>query len=567
MCKSGLYMFKNLSIRMRVIGALAVILVSVIALGVFSINRLGAVNFAANYVATNWLPAANDLGSLSQDFELYRSRQAQILLLPADQRPDKIVKMKQTWQDLEADYKVYEPTVDSAEERALADTIKSGMAQYSDMSATLLDKANAGDVAGATALYFGDMQSVVDTLRTAIHSDRQFQVVHGQKAATDGVNLGTQAGSLIVCALILTGLICLGIGLMLITTVSRPIHRMADVMRILAKGDTTVKVPNAGERSEIGEMAEAVDVFRKGMIRNLELEAETIAAREMAETERKQTMLSLADQFENAVGGIVDMVSSAATEMQATASQLTASAQESAAQATSVSAAAEEAGTNVTSVAGAAEELGASVSEIGRQVEISRERSREAASEADATAGVVHQLSEAAGRITGIVDMISSIASQTNLLALNATIESARAGEAGKGFAVVASEVKALATQTGKATADINAQIGEIQSITRHTVAAIESITARIQAINESSTTISAAVEQQGAATHEIVQAVAQASIGTTEVTSNITGVARMAEETGAGAAQVLSASSELAQQAARLKTQVNAFLHQVRAA
>ena len=560
-------MFKNLSIRMRVIGALAVILVSVIALGVFAINRLQAVNGAALYVATNWLPAANELGSLSQDFELYRSREAQIILTTSDLRADKVAKLGKTRQSLEADYKAYEPTVDSPEEHALADAIKSGMTQYFDMSGTLMDKVTAGDTAGATAYYFGEMQPVVDALRDAIHQDRQFQLVHGQKAANDGVGLGKRATTLIVGALALAALICLGIGFMLVTTVSRPIHRMADVMRILARGDTSVKIPNAGERSEIGEMAEAVDVFRLGMIRNRELEAETAQAREMAETERKQTMISLADQFENAVGGIVDMVSSAATEMQATASQLTASAQESAAQATTVSAAAEEAGTNVTSVAGAAEELGASVSEIGRQVEISRERSREAAAEADATAGVVHQLSEAADRITGIVDMISSIAAQTNLLALNATIESARAGEAGRGFAVVASEVKALATQTGKATADINAQIGEIQSISRHTVAAIESITVRIRAINDSSTTISAAVEQQGAATHEIVQAVTQASAGTAEVTSNITGVARMAEETGAGASQVLSASSELAEQAARLKTQVNAFLSQVRAA
>ena len=560
-------MFKNLSVRARVIGALAVILVSVIALGAFAINRLQAVNGAANYVATNWLPAANDLGDLSQDFELYRSRQGQVLLLDGDKRDAMIDKMAQTREDMEAAYKTYAPTVDSPEERALADAIRSNMTQYFDMSGTLETKTRSGDIAASTAYYLSDMQPIVDALRTAIHEDRHFQVVHGQKAANDGVAMGNLAGIWIISALVVAGLVCLGIGLMLVTTVSQPIQRMAGVMRILAKGDTSVKIPNAGERSEIGDMAEAVDVFRLGMIRNRELEAETAEAREMAEVERKQTMISLADQFENAVGGIVDMVSSAATEMQATASQLTASAQESAAQATTVSAAAEEAGTNVTSVAGAAEELGASVGEIGRQVEISRDRSREAAAEADATAGVVQQLSEATDRITGIVDMISSIAAQTNLLALNATIESARAGDAGKGFAVVAAEVKQLATQTAKATADINAQIGEIQSISRHTVAAIESITTRIRAINDSSTTISTAVEQQGAATHEIVQAVTQASIGTAEVTTNITGVARMAEETGAGASQVLSASSELAEQAARLKTQVNAFLSQVRAA
>ncbi len=560
-------MFQNSSIKARVIGAMAVIFVSVIALGIFSVNRLNAVNAKATDMSTNWLPAANSLGDLTQDFERFRLRQAQALLLTGDAQAAILEKMKTSQDAMETDYKTYAPTIDSPEEQALADAIRHNMDSYTEMSGPFMDKLHAGDVAGATTQYFGEMQTVVDALRSAIGDDRTFQLNGGRKVANAGIKLGKDAAGLIMGAMALAALICAAIGFVLITTVSVPVHRMADVMRILARGDTSVKVPNAGERSEIGEMAEAVDVFRQSMIRTRDLEADTAAAREMAEAERKQAMLSLADQFEAAVGGIVDMVSSAATEMQATASQLTASAQESAAQATSVSAAAEEAGTNVTSVAGAAEELGASVGEIGRQVQISRERSREAASEADATASVVHQLSEAAGRITGIVDMISTIAAQTNLLALNATIESARAGEAGRGFAVVAAEVKQLATQTGKATAEINAQIGEIQSITRHTVAAIESITARIREVNESSTTISAAVEQQGSATQEIVQAVNQASVGTTEVTSNITGVARMAEETGMGAAQVLNASSELAEQAANLKNQVNAFLNQVRAA
>ena len=530
-------MFKNMSIRLRVIGAMAFILASVIALGAFAVNRLSAVNAAATDVSTNWLPSANSLGSLSQDFELYRERQAQALLTTGDLRADKVAKADKTLKAMQKDYADYAPMIDAGEETTLAATLKSAMDQYVSMSSALDDKMNAGDIANGTTYYFGDLQGPADALRNAIHADREFQLTHGHAAADAGIKLGKDAGTLIIGALVLAGLACAGIGFVLVTTVAGPIQRMSGVMRVLAKGDTEVKIPNTGERSEIGEMAGAVDIFREGMIRNRALEAETALAREQAEVERKQTMISLADQFEAAVGGIVDMVSSAATEMQATAAQLTASAQESAAQATTVSAAAEEAGTNVTSVAGAAEELGASVGEIARQVEISRDRSREAAGEADATAGVVHQLSEAAGRITGIVDMISSIASQTNLLALNATIESARAGEAGKGFAVVAAEVKQLATQTGKATADINAQIGEIQSITRHTVAAIESITARIRDVNDSSATISMAVEQQGAATHEIISAVSQASVGTAEVTSNITGVARMAEETGAGAA------------------------------
>lgn len=350
--------------------------------------------------------------------------------------------------------------------------------------------------------------------------------------------------------------------------VGAPLGNLGRVIERMAAGDHNADVPEARRSDEVGTIGKAVMTFRESLRGKAEQDAERERdARGEQARQRQEAMNGLAAQFEGAVGGIVEMVSSAATEMQATAQQLTSTAQESASQARSVSVAAEEAGTNVTSVAGAAEELGASVSEISRQVEHSLTKAREAVTEADTTMAIVYELSEAAGRITSIVDMISGIAAQTNLLALNATIESARAGEAGRGFAVVASEVKTLAQQTAKATDDINQQIAAIQSTTDKAVTAIENISTTIRIINESSSTIAAAVEQQGGATNEIVHAVNQASVGTTEVTMNITGVARMAEETGTGASQVLSASSELAQQAEQLRYQVNAFLAQVRSA
>ena len=409
---------------------------------------------------------------------------------------------------------------------------------------------------------FDPSRDSFDNATTKLIAAMQKELKTGNDAASDVTNATIRNAYI---AMGVGALFALAAGVFLSRSqIVRPIAALTTAMEAVARGEDGVDVPGSERGDEIGAMSRA---FKGNAVRVASLAEQQRSREAQAVVERKQATVALADSFEQAVGGIVERVSSAATEMQATAQQLTASAQETSAQSGSVSTAAEEASANVASVAGSAEELGASVGEISRQVERSLQKSRAAVTEAESTAAIVADLSEAAARIDGIVELISGIAGQTNLLALNATIEAARAGEAGRGFAVVASEVKELANQTAKATAEIGQQITGIQATTGKAVTAIGGITQTIREINDAATAIASSVEQQGAATREIVQAVAQASVGTGEVTSNINGVARAAEETGAGATQVLSASSDLARQSEMLRAQVQNFLATVRAA
>jgi methyl-accepting chemotaxis protein len=350
-------------------------------------------------------------------------------------------------------------------------------------------------------------------------------------------------------------------------SVSGPIRAMTDRMQSLAAGELDHAIPGGESRDEIGRMARAVEVFRENALAVRRMEREAAAQRQSTETDRVRMMAELAGRFEQGMQGVITGVGGRAEEMGRSATELARVAERGRGLAEAVATRAEQASVNVQTVASATQELAASIREISSQVQRSVTMSNRATDETQQTSKLIHGLSDAAEKIGTIVQLIQAIASQTNLLALNATIEAARAGDAGRGFAIVASEVKNLATQTAQATEQIASQIATIQSATGESVAAIAKFGGTVKEMADIATAIAAAVEEQGAATGEIARNVEQAANGTAAVTREIGDVRAVAGETDAGAEAALTAAAALQQQAVSLKSNVDDFLHTIRAA
>jgi methyl-accepting chemotaxis protein len=440
--------------------------------------------------------------------------------------------------------------------------VKAGLARYSDA----FEKASTNLLLG-DELYYKDVapltKSAIDKIeRVKTEIEAAYSKV--SKATNDRITTTVTLQQIVAGVGSLAGLL---IAFLIARSIIGPLSSLNAGMQELAKGHFSVVVSGSDRNDEVGEMARTVEVFKKNGLEMECVKAEQVATELRTAQQRKADMIKMADDFESAVGEIVETVSSASTELEASASTLTTTAERAQQLTTMVAAASEEASTNVQSVASATEEMSSSVNEISRQVQESARIANNAVDQARKTNDRVGELSKAAARIGDVVELINTIAGQTNLLALNATIEAARAGEAGRGFAVVASEVKALAEQTAKATGEIGQQISGIQAATHESVGAIKEISGTIEKLSEISSTIAAAVEEQGAATQEISRNVQQAAQGTQQVSANITDVQRGASETGTASSQVLSAAQSLSRDSNRLKLEVGRFLNSVRAA
>ena len=563
-------MLANFSIRAKITAVVAFLLIAMTGMGLLAVWNMRAINASTVDITTNWLPSVRTLGDLRVGVSTYRNVIREHLL--AETAEEKAAAEKTLAGVVESNTKIrqtYETMITSPEERALFSEWVQLWERYKKGSEEVmaLSRKSAGQAPHeAHELNTKTVNKIALDAEAVLKKSIELNNAGADQAGSAAANNYTSAFEILAAMLGFAIIVGIAVGVYTVRDVSRGIASIVAPMQALGGGDLTAQVPHQGEKTEIGSMADSLQVFKEALI--AKQAADEAAARDAdAKIERGRRVDGITREFESMIGEIVNTVSSASTQLEASAGTLTATAERAQELTTMVAAASEEASTNVQSVASATEEMASSVNEISRQVQASARMASDAVNEARKTNDRVSELSKAASRIGDVVELINTIAGQTNLLALNATIEAARAGDAGRGFAVVASEVKALAEQTAKATGEIGLQINGIQSATQDSVNAIKEISGTIEKLSEISSAIAAAVEQQGAATQEISRNVQQAAQGTQQVSSNITDVQRGAGETGLASSQVLSAAQSLSGDSNRLKLEVGKFLSSVRAA
>jgi methyl-accepting chemotaxis protein len=550
---------------MKLIISFCLVVSIVLALGGISINRISVVNDASTEIAQNWLPSVRVVGELNTLTSDFRIQEGQHVMSTDEagmrKAEEGLDTVKQAFEKALDRYKVL---ISSEEERALFHKFEAEWATYLESHQALLSLSRANRNEEAADLFKGQSKTAFDAASAGLVTliDLNNQGAHDASTSSDEIYASSRATiiALIVVAALLSGLAATYI----ISTVSGAIQSMTHAMKRLAGGDMNTDIPGIARGDEIGQMSQAVEVFKENMINAAEAKVREDAEARI-QAQRSEAIDQLTGAFDQDMAEVLKTLMASGSTLQGTATSMTATAEQTSQQALAVASASEQASANVQTVATAAEELSASISEITRRVAQSTQIAGTAVSETERTNQQVRGLADAAQKIGDVVDIISTIASQTNLLALNATIEAARAGDAGKGFAVVASEVKTLANETAKATEQITAQISGIQDATQTAVEAIGSISRIIGEINEISTSIASAMEEQGAATQEIARNVQQAAAGTQDVSTNIAGVTDAADASGAAAGDVMSAVKELSRETDSIREKVETFLEGVR--
>ena len=557
----------NLKISSKLTLAFVVMLILNVFTSGFAVMKMDTINDTSTVMARNWMPSIKAVNEILTSANIMRlSSLAHILSSDEADMNSYEVRITALRKQLAEQIKTYEGLISSKDERDKWLQAKNMLGQFDKLwdRALVFSKRNENEQ--ARKIMVEDAAEVSVNIRNVLLELVNLNEAGGRHASDVGDTEFSLARTLMISAAVLVALLTIGFSIGLSRLIANPIRDMTGAMRRLADGDKAVDIPGVGRGDEVGSMAEAVQVFRDNMIKTERLAA--LEAKNQEEiAERTKRIESLTQEFDLNAGKTIAAVASAATELQSNASTLSATAQQATSQSSAVASAATQAAGNVQTVASAAEELSASISQIAQDVSTAAHVSKQAVEQAGHTGQVVGNLQQASVKIGEVVKLINEIAGQTNLLALNATIEAARAGEAGKGFAVVASEVKNLASQTSRATADIGEQIEATRAATDEAVAAIASIVEIIEKINEISSSIAAAVEQQQVATGEIARNVDEAAKGTEDVNENIHEVTDAVQSAGYVAKDVLQASSELSYEAEKMREIVNAFLSGVKEA
>jgi methyl-accepting chemotaxis protein len=556
----------RLSISTKLFAIVSFLFFVIASIGGFSFLQMRSINTAAQDIQTQWLPSVRWIGEMRVQSARFRAVLRDHLIVSDAERADVDKNLAARKADFEKAAKAYQPLISSPAERELADQLEKQWQSFASASADVQSLANKGDVAAAKDI---NAKKVVPVGRAMDATLAKLVELNDKSAEVAGHSAeATYLSAIRLMAVLLGGTVILGLGaaIYMVRDIGRGIGSILKPMGQLTDGELSVEVPHQGETTEIGRIASALQIFKDALIAKKASDdaANADSALKAARADRISTATG---DFETMIGELVDSLASASTELEASATTLTKTSDVTMSLSNSAATASHTVTQNIQAVAAATEEITSSVNEIGRQVHESSRVADNAVSQARKTDESIAKLSLAADRIYDVVKLITEVAEQTNLLALNATIEAARAGEAGRGFAVVASEVKALATQTAKATGEISAQIADMQSATADTVAAIREISSTITQVSEVSSAIAAAVEQQGAATQEIARNVQQSAQLSTQVASEVTEVNRGSSETSSASGQVLSAAQSLARESDHLKNEVEKFLSTVRAA
>ncbi len=557
----------RISVKASLVAIVALLVVMLAGQGWLALTRLDAMKAAETDISENWLPSVQSLGEIKYEVTRVRVRGMRHVMTTDDAEMKRIdAQLIDLLAQVQKSFGTYEKRISSDEERGIWNDFRKGWNAYLAAQETALvhSRKNEND---AAAHALADASQMFDKALAILDKDVALNDKGAEESAQAADHIHDQA-RLVVFGFVGFALV-LGIasGVFVVVRVTTPLAALTSSMATISSGNLRAEIPGRERADEIGDMARTLVVFRDGLAETETLRAEQARREEETARHMVEERNRIADSFQRTMGALADSFVKSSGEVADAARNLSATAEETSRQAQSVAEAAEEASANVETVAASTEELAASVREINQRVDQSSKIASSAADEAAQTQTNVRSLTEAAEKIGDVVELIRDIAGQTNLLALNATIEAARAGEAGKGFAVVAAEVKQLAAQTARATDEIGAKIGEIQSATSETVDSITRIVSTIAEIREMSTSIAGSVTQQGAATEEISGNTHRAAQGATQVTTNIAGVGQAAEMTGAAATQLMTLSDGLSGQADRLTHEVEDFVRTLRSA